>query len=232
MGKILPTVSQEHFSRRRLIFHWTLVLITICLAGLTYFAKKDPYFGFDLVITQSIQQIQSPVFLSLMKAVSFIGEPVQGIVLALVASGVIFLLGREVDAFLCLFSVSGIEVIGLILKSLVSRARPDPTLIHQLSSHFSGGSFPSGHVLYFIGLFGFLLFLGYTIPPKHVYRNLFLGICILLLILIGPSRIYLGAHWFSDVLGAYLIGSLWLTFIIFIHHKIQPIPRGRQNRAV
>jgi undecaprenyl-diphosphatase len=59
--------------------------------------------------------------------------------------------------------------------------------------------------------FGFLTFLGYTLLKKSPWRSVLLGLFALFIVLMGLSRIYLGHHWFSDVMGAYLFGSLWLA---------------------
>ena len=214
-------MSQETFLKRRTIFHIVVFIITIALAILTYFAKKDPYFGFDLAITRSIQQINWPGFSLLMSSISLIGQPVPGLILAALFFFILLFLKRFVDAFLLIISVGGVEVVGLALKFLVARERPDPRLIHQFGQTFKTDSFPSGHVLYFVTLFGFLLFLTFTFAPKHFVRNLVVFILALLIFLIGPSRIYLGAHWFSDVLAAYLLGFLWLVLIITLHHRFK-----------
>jgi undecaprenyl-diphosphatase len=48
-------------------------------------------------------------------------------------------------------------------------------------------------------------------------RTIVIATCAVLIILIGPSRVFLGAHWASDVLGGYLIGTIWLFILIFAH---------------
>ena len=53
-----------------------------------------------------------------------------------------------------------------------------------------------------------------SISSSPALRALIIGPCLGLLLLIGPSRIYMGAHWTSDVLGAYLLGGLWLSVVL------------------
>jgi undecaprenyl-diphosphatase len=72
-------------------------------------------------------------------------------------------------------------------------------------------SFPSGHVLYFTAFFGFWVFLAYTLLNPSWWRTLLMVILGGMVALIGLSRIYEGQHWASDVLAAYLLGSVWLT---------------------
>jgi undecaprenyl-diphosphatase len=75
----------------------------------------------------------------------------------------------------------------------------------------SSYSFPSGHVMYYVGFLGFLGFLVFSLMKPSVKRSLLLLLIGIPILLIGISRIYLGEHWASDVLGAYLLGSLTLV---------------------
>ena len=100
-----------------------------------------------------------------------------------------------------------------IVKLIVHRPRPTTSLV-DVVRQVSGFSFPSGHVMFYVGLFGFLTFLVFTLLKHSWLRTVLLVLLGVLLVLIGPSRIYLGAHWPSDVLGAYMLGSLVLLAII------------------
>jgi undecaprenyl-diphosphatase len=68
--------------------------------------------------------------------------------------------------------------------------------------------------MYYVGFFGFLWFLAYTLLKRSWIRTLILILLGTLITLVGISRIYLGQHWASDVLGAYLLGSLCLAFVL------------------
>jgi undecaprenyl-diphosphatase len=78
-------------------------------------------------------------------------------------------------------------------------------------------SFPSGHVMFYTGFFGFIWFLAFTLLKPSLTRNLLLIFFGSLVLLVGASRIYRGEHWASDVLGAYLLASLTLVVIIQIY---------------
>src|SRR5262249_572750 len=83
-------------------------------------------------------------------------------------------------------------------------------------------SFPSGHVLYFVTFFGFMLFLVYTLVKPSWWRTLLMIIFVLLIALIGPSRIYEGQHRASDVVAAYVLGSMWLGASIVAYRWGKP----------
>lgn len=87
-------------------------------------------------------------------------------------------------------------------------------VINQLKDYSSS----SGHVLFFTTFFGFLLLLVYTLLKPAWWRMELLFLLIGMGALIGPSRIYEGQHWASDVIGAYLLGGVWLALTILIDH--------------
>ena len=66
----------------------------------------------------------------------------------------------------------------------------------------------------YVALFGFLAYLAWIALRSRVLRWAAVSLCVVLLVLVGPSRIYLGAHWASDVLGGYLLGGLWLSVVL------------------
>jgi undecaprenyl-diphosphatase len=92
------------------------------------------------------------------------------------------------------------------LKVFVARARPE--LVEHLVT-VATSSFPSGHALLSAAVYLSLpALLGRPVAGAPARRGLF-GLALLLTFLIGTSRVYLGVHWPSDVLGGWIIGSLW-----------------------
>jgi undecaprenyl-diphosphatase len=79
-------------------------------------------------------------------------------------------------------------------------------------------SFPSGHVLFFVVFFGFVAYLAW-LHQTGLFRLMVIAACGALVMLIGPSRVYLGAHWASDVVGSYIIGVLWL-FVLILGYQL------------
>jgi len=78
-----------------------------------------------------------------------------------------------------------------------------------------GYSFPSGHAMAALSLYGIISFILWRHIPKESGRIMLICISTLLVIFIGISRIYLGVHYPSDIIGAYLISGSWLFFTIW-----------------
>jgi undecaprenyl-diphosphatase len=112
-----------------------------------------------------------------------------------------------------------------LFKALVDRPRPREPLV-QVAFAVAHESFPSGHVVFFIEFFGWLLFVSFVLLKTGLLRRITIGILAALIAIIGVSRVYLGAHWPSDVLGAYLAGGLWLMLMVEIYRRL----KERQQR--
>jgi membrane-associated phospholipid phosphatase len=180
-------------------------------------------FPFDLKITHELQEEKNPVFVLVMQGVSAIGEFWVGIVLVGAVSAFYLVRHQLLEAGCILATLSNFVLI-VFLKVLVARPRPpyfllDPADIFQLVNQYS---FPSGHVLFFVVFFGIIAYLAWLHQTGRA-RITVIAVCGALIILIGPSRVYLGAHWASDVLGSYIIGVLWLSLIILGYQLVSHI---------
>jgi membrane-associated phospholipid phosphatase len=96
------------------------------------------------------------------------------------------------------------------LKDIVHQARPLPDLVGVFAP-LSDPSFPSGHVVQYTTLFGVAFFLVYVLAEPCARGTVALVLLALPIALIGPSRLYLGQHWLSDVLGGYAEAALLLV---------------------
>ncbi len=217
-----PVRKKPHHLAYRHLFQVYIIFSVIFFLCLAIFVTLYPTFIIDIAISQFVQQFNNDWFTDLMKFVSWLGTVSTASVL-LISMTVILILMRKVrDGGLLFFSVTGIYLISVLLKWVVGRPRPTSELVYQFSSHLILDSFPSGHVLFFMAFFGYTIFLVYVYLRNKLLKAIGTSILIILIFLIGLSRIYLGAHWFSDVLGAYLIGSAWLYFIIYLRKKLVP----------
>ncbi len=216
-----PVVARPVRRYRALVFQGYVVGAVIAFAALLLLARQIAYFTFDLSIERWVQAIQLPDFNLLMQFVSGLGfNPLAPILVGLILLFV-WVVGLRWEAAMLFFAASGISLVGGLIKLLVARHRPAADLVHVFSP-LSDYSFPSGHVLLFTAFLGFLLFLVYTLTPHSWVRTLGLFFFAALIVLVGLSRVYLGQHWPSDVLGGYLLGSLWLVVTVYVYRWGKP----------
>ncbi len=117
--------------------------------------------------------------------------------------------------FSILFNLIFITIINQVLKFIVQRPRPtDFKLIDE-----SGYSFPSGHAMISVAFYGYLIFLIYKYIKNKIIKFLLISLLVILIIIIGVSRIYLGVHYTSDVLAGFLISLSYLIMYISISNK-------------
>jgi membrane-associated phospholipid phosphatase len=199
--------------RRTRLFQAYVLVATIGFVLLAFFANKVAYFPIDLWITQGVQTFHPAWFIVLMVLVSWPGYLPQAFVIVLVLVSILFVIGFRREAILSSGAALGQLILDALIKLVVHRPRPGTSLVHVMQILHSY-SFPSGHVMFYTVFFGFVFFITYSQLKVSKLRSGLLLLFGSLVSLIGVSRIYLGEHWASDVLGAYLLGSLLLLAVI------------------
>jgi membrane-associated phospholipid phosphatase len=188
-------------------------------AVLALLARANAYFGWDTEAARAVQSLDVPGMQSLMYAVSRLGDGWRPWALSGAAMLVFYLLRRRTEMFALLLSVAGGSLINRGMKMLVARPRPSAELVN-VQREWAHESFPSGHVAFTVCLFGFLFFAAYALLPKKSWkRRAALTLTALPVLLVGLSRVYLGAHWPSDTLGAYLLSGIWLAFVLHQYRR-------------
>ena len=129
---------------------------------------------------------------------------------------VIYILGLHWETVMTLAAALLSTGVNVLVKDLVQRPRPGVSMVNVIDV-LNSYSFPSGHVMYYLGFLGFIGFLVFSLMKPSLKRGFFLVLIGFPVLLIGISRIYLGEHWASDVLGAYLLGSLTLVVTIQLY---------------
>jgi undecaprenyl-diphosphatase len=148
---------------------------------------------------------------SIIKAVTWLGSG--GVLWTLVGLAVVALAIRRRWRLAIYLLVTGAGELTLnpVLKALVGRLRP--VVAHPVA-HGTGDSFPSGHALGSIVCYG-ALFLVFLPATRGVWRRVFAAVITTLIVAIGVSRLLLGVHYLSDVLGAWALGITWLGVTAF-----------------
>jgi undecaprenyl-diphosphatase len=198
---------------------------TIFLTGLAAFAvlavlaKANAYFSWDERVADRVQSFSPPGMEGFMRAVSFLGDGVTSWIIVGLALLFFFVRGRRSEAFGLLLCAAGGPTINRLMKYVIGR--PRPTLEHvRVSGEWAHESFPSGHVVFYVCFFGFLFFVAFALLPKgSTARRVACALAALPVLLVGLSRVYLGAHWPSDVLGAYLLSGMWLALSLDAYRR-------------
>jgi len=183
---------------------------------------KDGSGGTDAAITLKLQKRNHPYFDRLMHIVSWAGFPPQSRIIPPSLSAALWLLGFRLEAVFQ-FLAWGTGGFSFLFKSIMRRARPGPDLpeIRVTIANIGGSSFPSGHVLNYMGVYGFLTYLAFTWIHPAIIRRTIVGLTASLLTLVGPSRIYLGHHWFTDVMASYCLGTAYLVVLSGFYRRIR-----------
>ena len=173
---------------------------------------------FDRAVTRAIQTRKGPRFARLMWFASWAGFPPQSRTLPMVLPALWLLAGKRREAGFQLAGW-GTSLISGTVKQLMRRPRPSPDEFNVAKANIGGTSFPSGHVINYVGVYGTLAVLIAHNVRNTCIRRLALTAVGIKLALVGPSRIYLGHHWFTDVLTSYLLGSSWVIVLGNIYKR-------------
>ncbi|HSB01813.1 MAG TPA: phosphatase PAP2 family protein [Anaerolineales bacterium] len=227
----VETTSVPRREYRTIAFQVALFSAIGAFAMLTFMVKSTPLFPLDLQITRALQAINLPIFAAAMNLISWPGFSPQSFIISAIIVLIIYLFGLHWEAVTALVASLLPPIVNVLVKNLIQRPRPTVDLVHVFRI-LNSYSFPSGHVMFYTGFFGFIWFLVFTIMKRSWRRTLLLIFFGILIALIGASRIYVGQHWASDVLGAYLLGGLILLAILqfyrwgkkrfFVHQPVAP----------
>jgi undecaprenyl-diphosphatase len=207
-------IGQRLSAESYLGLHLT-VGILLSLAALWVFSEvaeavagQDDLTRFDLGLARSLHQAATPVGIALFTAITWLGSfPVM---LALGISLGLVLLGRGQRRLLIgwVVGLAGGSLLNLALKTVFQRPRPQFDVPVALAS---GWSFPSGHAMGSLIGYGLLAYVLLRFIRRHWARVAVVLGALLMVLLIGFSRLYLGVHFFSDVIGGYAAGTVWLS---------------------
>jgi membrane-associated phospholipid phosphatase len=218
------TMKNSHCNR--LILALILGLLGVCQA---VYAAYATYFPGDVQVVQWLQSFHSPAFTTLMIGVSQAFTSWRGDLLA--AACILFIWWRLglLEAIILTAAVL-ISPLAEVSKILVNRPRPIGMLVHILLPA-SGLSFPSGHSFFaamLLGTLGYFTLIFVRRPLKYYLA----GALVFLILLVGFSRVYLGAHWGSDVVGAYFFAGFFLLLLSVIYEELKGYLGRRRGNQV
>ncbi|MBM3247686.1 phosphatase PAP2 family protein [Candidatus Pacearchaeota archaeon] len=165
----------------------------------------------DLKINSAITTIQIQSLIEISKVAGIIIDPEPMIIFGLILSVLVWFIYSKKESALLFFSMLFSGGLILMIKETLKIARPENSLIQNTFL-----SFPSGHTTITIVLLGIFCYWILKSKRKRFYKSLVLIASALITLIVGFSRIYLNAHWFSDVLAGLFLGTFILTTILLI----------------
>ena len=199
-----------------IIKKWKWIVLFICLIGFLALAEdvfhkeimNGDIIGYKMVSTFLISDFSTPIA----KFVTNFGGAVFLIVLTVILIAVI----KNKKIGISIFTnLAIITILNQLLKRILQRPRPTEYRIIEET----GYSFPSGHSMISMAFYGYLIYLIYKYVENKYVKWILISLLSVLICLIGVSRIYLGVHYTSDVLGGFLISISYLVIYISAVNK-------------
>ena len=201
--------------RIKIDFTWILFGVFVSLFLIwTILVLNGSLLSFDYKVFDFIQHYLLSDFLTFfLKIITYMGS---AWFLGLVTLIVILFFKNKLNGISLGINLFLASMLNLILKNIFLIPRPDTlNLIFE-----NGFSYPSGHAMTSFAFYGFIIYLVYQKMKPSVWKKVIILLFILLILLIGFSRIYLGVHHFSDILGGYLISFAYLILFIKLSRKL------------
>ncbi|MEK5476092.1 phosphatase PAP2 family protein [Paenibacillus sp. FSL R5-0407] len=197
----------------------TTITGTICAVAFILIAaavQSGRISRFDRTVIDFVQGREAPGLTGVMEFFTSIGNGTSVAVLTIVAMAFLYgVMGHRRELLLLCCVMFGSSVLNSLLKISFIRERPT---FHRLIE-VTGYSFPSGHSMAAFCLYGTLAYLLWRHLPVRRRRFVLLLLSTVFIVAIGLSRIYLGVHYPSDVLGAYFAGGFWLSCCIWLYKR-------------
>lgn len=228
--RFLTTSSNNHLDPARIGPSKSLVGLIFSAAALSAFAvlfdkvRDGKTTDVDARITHKVQVEgkKHPVFDRIMHIVSWPGFPPQSRTLPPALAVLLWVRGFRLEAVFQL-AAWGTGGVSSVFKRIVRRERPGPQHPHLtvVPANIGGTSFPSGHVIIYTGVYGFLAYLAALWIETKSVRRVVVGSLVALVGLVGTSRVYLGHHWYSDTVASYLLGSTYLIVLTSLYRRVK-----------
>ena len=215
-------------THKRILFRASLITLLIAFVTLSCMVFFLPLEYLDIHISEEIQEKQTPYLNSVMIWLSWLGRTTVSVIVVGITALLFLISGYKKESVLMVSTLfSGI--IGLGFKMLINRPRPSKDLV-VLLEETKYQSFPSGHVLFYTVFFGALILIILNLKKiKYKVKLLLIIICLSMIFFGAVSRVYLGAHWFTDVLGGFILGIFCVLIMGYFYVKSNKTVSGIIN---
>lgn len=169
--------------------------------------------GFDVAFCEAVYSMRTQFWNTVMIALSWVAST-KGVTIIALALVMLLVIKKHYNLAVFVAVVNGVSpLINSVLKEIFERPRPGISAM-EASSTFS---YPSGHSQAAFVLFASIVVVVSFLAPKYLQKTIWISVTFVLLI--GFSRIYLGMHYPTDVLAAYLVGSAWFITAMQLFKK-------------
>lgn len=187
-------------------------LLFILIVSLVIFKPRWVH-AYDNSISSLVQSVRTPGFNQVVSIYTQLGNSIPYIIISLIVCLILILKHlKKAALFLACNIVLG-NGLNHLIKQIIQRQRPEFRLIS-----IGGYSFPSGHSVAAMVLFGSLIFITFQVVHHQLKRNLLALIYLILMLGIGLSRIYLNVHFPTDVTAGFLLGLIVLQFTTYLFY--------------
>jgi len=164
----------------------------------------------DLSLVNLLYVWRDPLLVKIFFGITMLGKWYVAMVIVLAVAIIFYVKNHKKYIIPFFISVGGSFITGWLGKIIWQRPRPLEMAVYTEHSW----SFPSGHAILAVSLYGFLFYFFWKNLKKQPHKVAALFFCLLIIIAVGFSRLYLGVHYLSDVLAGYLVGMVWLGISI------------------
>jgi len=189
-------------------------ILSFLFIVILFLMKMDKTIEFDTKIYNLIINLKNDKFTEVVKIITNFGDTI--CIISIIFLCFIFFKNKFYPKIITL-NIIGIVLINQFLKHLIQRPRPN--FMHLIKEN--GFSFPSGHSMAAFGFYGLFIYLIYKSNLNKKIKILFIFLLSILIFLIGMSRIYLGVHYFTDVLAGFIMSYIYLIIFTYLIKKYQ-----------
>ncbi len=211
--------SPSHLTNKGQLLPAVALFALLGFTATIFWVRAIKPIGIDRKTTLLFQRVSNHGFYRLMILASSLGYAPVVHLLVIAAATLLALARKPVEALFTLAS-AGAAAIVVMVKVLVGRPRPSGERI-RVASRLPDYGFPSAHAAHYVSFYGFLAYLAATQLRAGLSRRLAVGLPLFLLTVVGPSRVYLGQHWLSDVVAAYLFGLAYLIGLTKLYQRLR-----------
>ena len=190
--------------------------------GLSMVVRVHPILPGEEAMVEAVRNVEVPVLNWLCRSLDCLGSRLIIVASVLALSAVLWVRGRRAEALACLLIIP-LEFMTLGLREIIDRPRP---LLNEWTNMPPSPGFPSGTTLHAVLFFGFIAYIVHVYFRSGKLRLGLQGALVAVIAVVSYSRVNLGVHWPTDVVGAWLYGGVFLWVIVAVGMPVISRLRG------